>query len=401
MNTEGSGGLAAVVRALVLPAYIPVLCLAFAWSLLIPAFPQYLSGLGAGVAATGLIIAMKGVGQVASDLPGGLVLARLGLRRVVLSASALTVAANVALALTVDIAVITVLTFASGFFSSILLTGVMTTVRRTVMPEFRGRALSGVGGSLRVGMLLGPVIGGLLADRYGVPTIFLLRSAILTIGTLAFYRGTPAARAPVRTPGHGSTLTELRAGLKGRWYAVVTVGFAILVLSLLRASREIIFPLWGAELALSPTLIGAAVSLGAALDLLLFIPAGVISDRWGRRSAISLCLGGFAAGLFLMRALPTVPGFVAGVAIVGVGNGLGSGINMTTGTDLAPDRAISEFLGAWRLYGDIGTAMGPVLVGLLTASLTLGPAIVLTGIAGLAGLLVTLGLTPETRDIVH
>ena len=49
------------------------------------------------------------------------------------------------------------------------------------------------------------------------------------------------------------------------------------------------------------------------------------------------------------------------VMLAGIGNGLGSGIVLTLGADLAPADERSRFLGVWRLVGDCGVLAGPLL----------------------------------------
>lgn len=400
--------------ALVAPAYIPVFFLAFSWSAVTPVFPQYLGGLGAGVATIGLVVSMKGFGQLTSDLPGGFMLARWGLRRIVVASNLVSIVVNALLYFVRGIGVIAALVFISGFFTSILVTAIMTLVRTTVVAGLRGRALSGVGGALRIGMLFGPAVGGLVAERFGVPTIFMLRAVSFLAGlasylladqphTVRMENGVSGDGEVVhrsRPPaGIRTAVTRLREGLSGRWYAILTVGFAILILSILRSAREVILPLWGEQLSLAPAQIGAAISVGAAFDLLLFIPSGIISDRYGRKAAVTLCLVGFSIGLVVMLSAHDVPLFLFAAAVIGIGNGFGAGINMTTGTDLAPSAAVSEFLGLWRLYGDLGAAGGPVLVGALTAALTLAPAVAITAAIGFLGAIVMISIAPETRDL--
>ncbi len=393
--------LATLFRRLAAPAYLPILFLAFSWSALTPAFPQYLGGLGAGVGAVGLIVAMKGIGQVVSDVPGGFILAAWGLRRVTVFSYIVTIGANAALIWSRSLPFIACFTFMSGFSTSILVTTVMATVRMRVPPEFRGRALSGVGGALRIGMLIGPVAGGVVADIFGVPAIFILRIIGFVAGLISFTLGMPPDERRDRSvpARRGRSFTLLHRGLRDRWYAVLTVGFGILVLSILRSSREMVIPLWGTANGLSPTLIGFAMSIGAAADLLLFIPAGIISDSLGRKAAIGVSLTVFSIGLLLLLPARSMPLFIAVAAVIGVGNGLGAGINMTTGADLAPDGAVAEFLGLWRLYGDLGSAAGPVLVGTLAAFLALAPAVAITAAVGAVGVGVVAIWAPETRDL--
>ena len=73
------------------------------------------------------------------------------------------------------------------------------------------------------------------------------------------------------------------------------------------------------------------------------------------------------------------------MALIACGNGLGSGIVMTLGADAAPDDGRSQFLGAWRLCGDIGNTGGPLLVGLVSWVAPLATACVGVGTLGLVG----------------
>ena len=68
-----------------------------------------------------------------------------------------------------------------------------------------------------------------------------------------------------------------------------------------------------------------------------------------------------------------------------MGNGLGSGIVMTLGADAAPVLGRAQFLGGWRLCGDIGSTGGPLLVGVVAAVAPLATASVVLGVLGLLG----------------
>jgi MFS family permease len=77
---------------------------------------------------------------------------------------------------------------------------------------------------------------------------------------------------------------------------------------------------------------------------------------------------------------------VTGVAVlIAVGNGLGSGIVMTLGADTAPEAGRSQYLGGWRLCGDIGISGGPLLVSVVAGVASLTAACVVIGVVCLAG----------------
>jgi hypothetical protein len=70
---------------------------------------------------------------------------------------------------------------------------------------------------------------------------------------------------------------------------------------------------------------------------------------------------------------------------MGVGNGLGSGIVMTLGADAAPVEGRAPFLGVWRLLSLVGHNGAALVVGALTAVVSLGAASVVVGVLTLAG----------------
>src|SRR5262249_33667237 len=75
--------------------------------------------------------------------------------------------------------------------------------------------------------------------------------------------------------------------------------------------------------------------------------------------------------------------------VMSFGNGLGSGIMMTLGADVAPADARVGFLSVWRTMSDSGSAIGPLVVAVLAAVCTLAAGIVAIGSVGL---LAALGL---------
>jgi len=72
-------------------------------------------------------------------------------------------------------------------------------------------------------------------------------------------------------------------------------------------------------------------------------------------------------------------------AVLGVGNGLSSGILLTLGADVAPKRHPAAFLGSWRTLTDAGGAAAPLVVSAITAVASLPVAAATVGAIGLLG----------------
>ncbi|MBF6150528.1 hypothetical protein IU505_35115, partial [Nocardia nova] len=63
----------------------------------------------------------------------------------------------------------------------------------------------------------------------------------------------------------------------------------------------------------------------------------------------------------------------------GIGNGIGNGVIMTIGADIAPAVGRAEVLAAWRLTHDGGYFVGPLAISGLTAISPLAVAVLTIG----------------------
>ena len=77
--------------------------------------------------------------------------------------------------------------------------------------------------------------------------------------------------------------------------------------------------------------------------------------------------------------------FAMFAAVLGVGNGLSSGILLTLGADVAPRADPAPFLGSWRTLTDAGGAISPLLVSAITAVSSLSIATGFVGVVALLG----------------
>jgi MFS family permease len=231
----------------------------------------------------------------------------------------------------------------------------------------RGRAIAAFGGSARIGLFAGPAVGGALAGALGLRVPFLV-SATLALPALAcillFVRPTPRIR--VSRKGH------LRGVLRGSLKPLATAGSGQMFAQMIRAGRQVIIPLWGTDMAgLGVQAVGLLMSIAAFVDMCMFVPAGLVMDKLGRKFAIVPCFFIQAVGMSLVPATGGFTGLLAVACLIGMGNGLGSGTMMTMGADLAPPDRVGEFLGLWRLVGDAGSAGSPLVAGALAEALGL------------------------------
>ncbi|TBR37004.1 MULTISPECIES: MFS transporter [Dyella] len=122
----------------------------------------------------------------------------------------------------------------------------------------------------------------------------------------------------------------------------------------------------------TPLMIGLALGVYGLGQVMLQIPLGLLSDRIGRKPAITLGLVVFAVGGFVAAMSDSLTGIVIGRALQGMGAVAGAG------TALAADLTAEENRG--KVMGIIGVSIGVAFL----LALILGPP--LEAVRGLSGL---------------
>ncbi len=383
------------LRSLIGGVYLPALLFGIGQWMIIPAIPQFAEELGASVFLSGLIFAARGAGSMIGDVPSGLLTSRLGGRLTMTSGVVLTAATGVAMGLSAGPLVLATLTLANGVAFALWHVSRLAYMTETVPVEYRGRALSLIGGVTRVGFFAGPIIGGALGKAGGLETVFFAQAIVVGAAAILVATRLPRARAgDAGTPERHRV--SLRSVLMAERRSLVVAGSVAIALVLIRHGRQFLIPVWGTSINLDPFQIGLIFGLASAIDMVMFYPVGMVMDRWGRKWVIVPSLLVLSASLALMPLAGSFGTFLLVGLLSGFGNGLGSGAVMTLGADLAPPDAAGEFLGLWRLVGDVGAVAAPAVVGGLAAVLTLGAAAVSTGGIGLLGGAVMFLLVRET-----
>ncbi len=389
-------GRAILGHPLVLPFYLPSFILSLSGGLLAPVLPLFARELDTSYALIGLVLSGEAIGMLLGDVPAGVLMRRLGLKRTMVIGVACTTLATVALFGAGSVPIAVALRILAGFGRALFGVSQHSYVAGVASVGRRGRAISLYGGLTRIGHFIGPMAGGMVGAAYGLRSGFLLFGAVnlVAVTAMALFVQPPPIRERAReaATSHGLLLTLLRT----RFRALSVAGLGQLLAQMIRTSRSAIIPLYAADvIGLDVQAIGLIISLASAVDMSLFYPAGWIMDNLGRKCAIVPSFAIQALGMLLVPFTASFGGLLAATALVGLGNGLGSGSMMTLGADLAPSEARGEFLGIWRFIGDSGHMGGPLIVGQVADLVTLPHAAWAMAAAGVGAALVFGLLLPE------
>jgi MFS family permease len=380
---------------LLLPVYVPSLLMAVSQEALTILLPLYVLDSGAGAAFAAMIIGLRGVGVLLFDVPAGMLVARFGDKPVLLGGLGLILASLVLFASSANPWVLGGAAVALGTGHAAWMLGRQSYLADICATHELGRAIAAMAGLQRGGALLGPVAGGLLAGAAGFPVAFAAGavSAVLAAAmVLAFAR-----EVVVQRDQHDVGLRGTLAVLRAHRGVLATAGGSALVLQLMRATRQLLVPLFGQAVGLGVTTIGVVYSLSTVVDIALFYPSGILADRRGRKWSAVPSMVLYSVGLALLPLVSGLYSLLAVAAVLGFANGIGTGVVMIMGADLArASGRPGQFLGLWRLIGDVGISLAPMLTSTIVGFGGLAAASLVVAGVGVSGSLVMAWLVVET-----
>lgn len=374
------------LRDVALTAYGPTVVSAIGHGAVLPMLALRARELGADLGTAALVVALLGIGQLVASLPAGAVVARVGERWALVGAGLLDAVALVGAGLSPSVAWLGAAVLGSGMMFTVFLLARQQFMIEVVPDHYRARALSMLGGAHRVGLFVGPLLGALAVQQWGIRGVFWLAAlASVVAAAIAMLMPDPGAqsRREQAASGHLSVWGVMRQHRR----VLLLLGSVVVVISASRAVRTTLLPLWAEHVHMTPAETSLVFGFAAALDMLLFYPAGWLMDHRGRQFVAVPVVLAVAVGTLLLPLAGGIVGVTAVALLMALGNGLGAGIVMTLGADASPSVGRAQFLGAWRFAGDVGATGGPVgLAGLLAVA----PLALVCLVAGALGLLGTL-----------
>lgn len=377
-------------RSLILPVYLPALLLAFGQGVVTPTFAIYIKSFSLSYALTTFVIAVAVVG----NLPAGILVERLGRRPSMIIGAILDSLSMLGVGLATNVFQLIIYRLIGGIGGTLWSLSRHAYMTDVIPRNERGRSIALFGGINRIGVFGGQVIAIFLGASLRTPFFVYFAvgglTAILCILFISETRDSSVGSASM-------DFKRLPRLLKTHYKALLTAGFAQICVQTLRQGRWVVIPLYASEyLELPARTVRLIVMISSAVDMSLFPLAGFLMDRLGRKYSAVPCFLIFATGMILMPFTGHFGTLLGTAILIGFGNGVGSGIMMTLGADLAPKEGTAEFLGMWRLLGDFGGAAGHLVVGNVADLWGLGASsFVLAGIGYLAVLLF-LRAVPET-----
>lgn len=381
-------------NSLILPLYLPAFLLSTGVGIISPTLPIYIKSFELSYALTTFVIAIAVVGNI----PAGVLVERIGRKPAMLLGLVLIVLSTIGIGAAQNLIQLIVAQLFGGIGNALWMLSRHAYMTDVIPLAKRGRSIALFGGVNRMGTFAGKFGAIFLGVNLRLPFFVYSGIAMLTlIICLLFLPETKRERVKETGEGQEPYLKQLVQVSMQHSKLLATAGIGQVCVQTLRRGCHIIIPLYGNDvIGLSTRDIRLVEMISSVVDMSMFPIAGSMMDRFGRRFATVPGISIFATGMVFMPFTNSFTWLLIAAMTMRFGNGIASGTMMTLGADLAPIEGTGEFLGLWRISGDVGGAAGPVVVGSLADAFGLGFSGFALGGIGYLAVSIFLWLVPET-----
>ena len=359
-----------------------------------PVLPLYARDFGVSATMVGLTLTVFALARLILNIPAGLIADRFGRRVLLIGGPILTSIGMFGSGFAGDIWSLLIWRFVAGAGSAFFMSGALIYLIDIAPPDLRARYVATNQWALSVGVALGPGIGGLVAERWGLAAPFHLVGVIaLFAAVYAVFRLPETRRSSSPKLKDESPAREAaRIARSGPFLAIAFVTGTIFMTR--AGTRATLVPLHADEtLAWGPGELGLVFTVTGVMTLFTLWPATWATENIGRASVILFSAMTAALGTFVIGSSSTPMWFVLGNVILTLGTGTAGPAPAAFVADLFPEQMRGLGVGLYRSAGDVGFVLGPPALGWLSDNASMSVAFqtagCLVGAAGVYFVLVT------------
>lgn len=337
--------------------------------LVVPILPTYMNELHIGGSVVGMLVAAFSLTQLIVSPLAGRLSDRMGRKRIIVLGLIVFAFSELAFGVAHQPWMLFVARMLGGIGAAMIMPAVMAYVADTTSMDERAKGMGLINAAITTGFIIGPGIGGYLAE-FGIRVPFFAAAvAAAFVAILTFILLPESRAAAVHDPASGQQKSEsLIAQLLRSYREPYFIGLIIVfVMSFGLANYETVFGLFvDHKFGFTPKDIAFVLTFGsiagAVVQLTVF---SWILNRFGENRVISVCL--LASGVFILLTL-FVHGYFAIMAVTFIVFLAMDILRPAVGTQLSKMAGESQqgfVMGMNSAYTSLGNIAGPIVAGIL------------------------------------
>ena len=369
---------------------------ALGYGVVAPVLPQYARNFGVSISAATFVITAFAVMRLVGAPPAGLLVQKLGERRVYISGLLIVAVSTAVCAFAETYWQLLLFRSLGGVGSAMFTVSSLGLMIRISPPGARGRVAGLFSSGFMIGSVGGPILGSLTVG-FGLAAPFLIYGAALMVAATVVFVSLrnsavvgPSEEA-LESPVPFRTVFRHRA-YRAALFSNFATGWASFGL------RIALVPLFIVEvLGRGPGAAGLALTAFAVGNISVVIPSGYLSDRIGRRKLMVFGLTLAAVSTSLVGFTTSLPVFLAAAYVAGAATGIFISPQQAAVADVVGNKSRGgTAVATFQMMADFGSIGGSLLVGLIAQYTSYGWAFLVSGaILGMAA--VGWIFAPETR----
>ena len=370
--------------------------IALGYGVVSPVLPAYARHFGVSISAATFVITLFALARLCFAPVSGLLVQRLGERRIYVSGLLIVAVSTAACAFAHTYWQLLLFRSLGGIGSTMFFVSALGLMIRISPHDARGKVAGMFSSAFLIGSVAGPVLGSLTAGL-GLNAPFLIYGAALLVAAAVVFIS--LRHSTLAAPAEESELTvTVGVALRHRAYrAALLSNFATGWSAF--GLRIALVPLFVTEsLHRGPRMAGLALATFAAGNVLAVIPSGRLSDRTGRRPLMIIGLAVAGVSTAVVGLANSVPLFLLGAVVAGAASGIFTSPQQAAVADIIGSKARGgTAVATFQMMSDLGSIVGSLGVGEIAQHVSFGWAF---GLSGLILVVAAMGwmFAPETRD---
>eukprot|EP01059_Diplonema_ambulator_P036961 TRINITY_DN9532_c0_g1_i2.p1 TRINITY_DN9532_c0_g1~~TRINITY_DN9532_c0_g1_i2.p1 ORF type:complete len:454 (+),score=73.02 TRINITY_DN9532_c0_g1_i2:56-1417(+) len=362
---------------------------------IIPVMPLFANSIGISPAGLGMVVAVMGAARLVCNIPAAWAADRYGRKPLMVAGPGVSAAGTGFCAIASSLPELLVFRVMSGFGGSLQMTGGQLYLADISTPETRARTMAPLAAAFSLGMMVGPMVGGIIAGSHGLAAPFYYVGVAMMFSSINNMVMLPESRPPeVKEVKRRPLKEEVMATIQS-WRPITSSPSMRAVLALHSAYWGItsgamftLLPLFAAEqFGATAMEIGKCFTALAMINLVGSQPVAWVSDKYGRKAVAVPGVMVMAVASFCLPLAATREQ----LGMLWMAWGCGATMLGTSPTaytsDINSESTRSQALALLRSAGDVGLMLGAGVIGIIAKMFG-----ITTGFWTSSALLVVVGL---------